>query len=124
VRNIVFSVFLLRIKTKKMKLDISRIYDFVAREQIEAMSEETKEAMRTLYEGTGPGNDYLGWLGLPDQISDKELTLMEEAASRLRGKSQILVVIGIGGSYLGAKAVNDALTHNFAHLKRSRRLLI
>ena len=103
-----------------MKLDVSRIYNAVPREELEKLYPETQKAIRTLYEGSGEGNDFLGWLNLPNEITDQELTLMEEAASGLREKSKILVVIGIGGSYLGAKAVNDALAHNFSHLKKDQ----
>lgn len=100
-----------------MKLDISRVYDFIPPETISGMEKETLEAIKTLHQGTGAGSDYLGWTNLPAEITDGELDEIEKAASILRSKSEILVVVGIGGSYLGARAVNDALADNFAHLK-------
>ncbi|MCP4313591.1 MAG: glucose-6-phosphate isomerase [Bacteroidetes bacterium] len=100
-----------------MKLDISRVYDFISPDSIGGMEKETIKAMRVLHEGSGAGNDYLGWLNLPNEITDRELDEIEEAALSLREKSDLLVVVGIGGSYLGARAVNDAMADNFAHLK-------
>lgn len=100
-----------------MKLDISRVYDFISPETIAGMEREISEAMSLLHKGTGAGKDYLGWLNLPSEITDHDLNQIEEAARALRNKSEILVVVGIGGSYLGARAVNDALADNFAHLK-------
>ncbi|MDX2429494.1 MAG: glucose-6-phosphate isomerase [Bacteroides sp.] len=100
-----------------MKLDISRVYDFISPETIAGMEKETTEAIKILHEGTGSGSDYLGWLNLPAEISEQELDAIEEAALSLREKSEILIVVGIGGSYLGSRAVNDALTDNFSHLK-------
>jgi glucose-6-phosphate isomerase len=106
-------------KNIDMKLDISRVYDFISPDKIGEMEKETTEALRVLYGGTGAGNDYLGWLNLPNEITEAELDKIEEAATSLRENSEILVVVGIGGSYLGARAVNDALADNFAHLKKN-----
>ena len=100
-----------------MRLDISRVYDFISPETIAGMEKETTEAIKILHEGRGAGNDYLGWLNLPGEITDQQLDEIEEAAQSLREKSEVLVVIGIGGSYLGSRAVNDAMVDNFAHLK-------
>lgn len=100
-----------------MKLDISRTYDFISPETIAGMEKEITEAISVLHDGTGSGNDYLGWLNLPSEITDRELDEIEEASLYLKEKSEILVVVGIGGSYLGARAVNDALANNFAHLR-------
>jgi glucose-6-phosphate isomerase len=105
----------------RIKLDISRVYDFVSPEEINQLADETLKAQSTLYKGKGPGNDFLGWLHLPAEITDKQIDQMEEAAAPLRNKSDLLVVVGIGGSYLGARAVNDALAHNFAHLKKEKK---
>ena len=85
-----------------MKLDISRVYDFISPETIAGMEKETTEAIKKLHAGTGAGNDYLGWLNLPNEITDQQLDEMEEAAQSLREKSEVLVVVGIGGSYLGS----------------------
>jgi len=104
-----------------MKLDLSRVYEFIPEDQIQGMADETAVAMGTLFNGDGPGNDFLGWLELPGKISGSDLRGMEEAAAEIRGKSEIVVVVGIGGSYLGARAVYDAVTHHFAHLTDSNK---
>ncbi len=104
-----------------INLDISRVYQFIGEEEIQKLSRETLEAQQTLYKGSGPGNDFLGWLRLPSEISDQQIAEIETAVAGLRAKTELLVVVGIGGSYLGARAVNDALAHNFAHLKKERK---
>ena len=104
-----------------MELDISRVYDFVSREGIRGMANETRAAMDTLYGGTGAGNDFLGWLDLPGRIDEEVLSGIEAAAEVLGSGTELLVVVGIGGSYLGARAVYDALSHNFAHLRKESR---
>ena len=106
---------------EQIKLDISRVFDFISADEIRGLSRETAEAQRSLYNGDGAGNDFLGWLNLPSGITEKLLSEIEGAVSDLRGKSDLVVVIGIGGSYLGARAVNDALAHNFASLMKDRR---
>ncbi len=106
---------------EQINLDISRVEQFVSSEEINALSLETLEAQGTLYKGDGQGNDYLGWLHLPKEISDQQLDIIEQAVAGLKEKTEILVVVGIGGSYLGARAVNDALAHNFAHLMKEQK---
>jgi len=105
----------------RIKLDISRVYDFISAEEINQLAAETLKAQSTLYKGKGPGNDFLGWLHLPAEITEGQLEQMENAAETLRNKSELLIVVGIGGSYLGARAVNDALAHNFAHLNKEQK---
>ncbi|MCL1973786.1 MAG: glucose-6-phosphate isomerase [Bacteroidetes bacterium] len=73
-------------------------------------------ALTTLKEGTGPGSDFLGWLTLPQAITESEIDRIKEVASDLSQGVEIVVVIGIGGSYLGAKAVIEALSHSFETL--------
>jgi len=103
---------------QKIELDISRVYDFISPENINSLSEETTAAQRKLYRGDGEGNDFLGWLNLPGEISEQYLSNIEDAVSDLREKTELVVVVGIGGSYLGARAVYDALADNFEHLKK------
>lgn len=103
---------------QKIELDISRVYDFISPEKIASLSKETTAAQEILYRGDGEGNDFLGWLNLPGEISDQYLSDIEDAVSGLREKTELVVVVGIGGSYLGARAVHDALANNFAHLKK------
>ena len=106
---------------EEFKLDISRIYQFISSEEINQLSSETLKAQTTLYQGDGQGNDYLGWLHLPSEIKTKQIDAIEKAAAGLKEKTEILVVVGIGGSYLGARAVNDALAHNFSHLIKKQK---
>ncbi len=106
---------------EQIKLDISRVEQFVSSEEIKALSLKTLEAQGSLYKGDGQGNDYLGWLHLPKEISDQQLDAIEQAVAGLKEKTEILVVVGIGGSYLGARAVNDALAHNFSHLMKEQK---
>jgi glucose-6-phosphate isomerase len=103
---------------EQIKLDISRVYEFIPAEKINQLAEETLAAQRTLYGGDGEGNDYLGWLHLPSEITDQQIAGMESAVAGLREKSELVIVVGIGGSYLGARAVYDALSHNFSHLMK------
>ena len=106
---------------KHIKLDISRVYDFIGKKEIENLRDETILAQNTLYAGTGDGSEYLGWLRLPSAITDQQISDIEAAVSGLREKTELLLVVGIGGSYLGARAVNDALANNFAHLKKDQK---
>ena len=71
--------------------------------------EKCAEAHRLLAEGAGPGNDFLGWRELPRRVRETELDRILAAAARIRACSDALVVIGIGGSYLGARAAYDLL---------------
>ncbi len=74
---------------------------------------EAEAAFQTTIQKTGRGNDFLGWVNLPAEISEQEITAVEQCAASLRAKSEVVVVIGIGGSYLGARAVIEALQHSF-----------
>lgn len=92
-----------------MRLNIEN--SFVTREEIESYKDKVHEAHRKLHDGTGEGSDFLGWVNL--RVSSEELTKIKNAAKKIREKSDVLIVIGIGGSYLGARAVIEALSHNF-----------
>ncbi|MDF1576003.1 MAG: glucose-6-phosphate isomerase [Bacteroidales bacterium] len=106
---------------EQINLDSSRVYKFIPEKEIKQLSPEVISAQLTLYQGNGKGNDYLGWLHLPSEISQEQIEKIEQAVAGLKEKSEILVVVGIGGSYLGARAVYDALAHNFAHLKKDQK---
>ncbi len=99
-----------------LQLDFTKAFGPAADERLEAIRPEAEKSLRTLYEGTGAGNDFLGWLHLPSSITDAQLTDIEQTAERLRA-CQAVVVIGIGGSYLGARAVIEALTDSFDALR-------
>lgn len=75
----------------------------------------------SLHNGNGAGNDFLGWLHLPSSITDAELTDIENTANVLRSKCEVIVAIGIGGSYLGTKAVVEALNNSFDWLQSDRK---
>lgn len=103
-----------------MKLNINNITGFVSRDEIMKMQEEVSGSLDLLSKGTGEGNDFLGWLNLPSSVTGEALDAIEKTAERLKSKSEIIVVVGIGGSYLGARAVNDALSDSFEMLKAKR----
>ncbi len=96
-----------------LKLDISNIYPFIPEESILGFQEQVNTQISSLNEKTGAGNDFLGWLDLPSNISEDQINSIEEVAASLREKAEIIVVVGIGGSYLGAKSIISAMSHNF-----------
>lgn len=98
---------------KKLELDLSKVLDFVSCEEIAKMEEEVKNAEKLLMEGTGEGNDFLGWINLPTNYNKDEFERIKLAAKKIRENSEVLVVIGIGGSYLGARATIDLLSNTF-----------
>ena len=98
---------------KKLELDLSKVLDFVSCEEIAKMEEEVKNAEKLLMEGTGEGNDFLGWIHLPTNYNKDEFERIKLAAKKIRENSEVLVVIGIGGSYLGARATIDFLSNTF-----------
>jgi glucose-6-phosphate isomerase len=100
-----------------IQTDISKVYSFVSKETIENLKDKAEAANRALHEKSGKGNDFLGWVNLPSSISKEHLSDIENTARKLQSKIDFVVVIGIGGSYLGSKAVAEALADNFAHLK-------
>lgn len=80
---------------------------------VEQVKKQSIEALQTIRKGNGLGNDFLGWVNLPAEITDEEISRIEAVAQRVRKNSQIFVVAGIGGSYLGARMVIESLKHNF-----------
>lgn len=101
---------------EKIKLDLSGIQSFVEPQQIEALECKSAEYNKMLHEGTGAGNDFLGWVNLPNTITEEDLLAIERVAERLHNTCQYIVSIGIGGSYLGVRAVQEALTNSFQGL--------
>jgi glucose-6-phosphate isomerase len=101
---------------KDIKLNIEKAYGFVSADAVKSYAAKAAECLHMLHNGTGKGNDFLGWLTLPSDIV-AELDDIEAAAKTLRERCEVVVVIGIGGSYLGAKAVNEALSNSFEWLK-------
>ncbi len=99
-----------------LKLDIQHIYDFVSKDEVNSYQKAVTDVNNMLYNKSGKGNDYLGWIDLPSNISQDEISKIKECAQKLSSHSDIIIVIGIGGSYLGARAVIDALSDNFNSL--------
>lgn len=92
-----------------LETDISNIWGSIEFKDLMGMELKLQEAHETLATGRGPGNDYLGWYHLPSHTSEAELDAIQKAANRIRRDSRALVVIGIGGSYLGARAAIEFL---------------
>ncbi len=87
-----------------LTLDLSKLEGFVSEAQINAMADELAAAHGKLYDPAAPGSDFVGWVRLPENYDKDEFARIQKAAAKIRSDSQILVVIGIGGSYLGARA--------------------
>ena len=101
-----------------IKFDYSKVLDkFVAPHEVEYMQAQVTAADELIRKGTGAGSDFLGWLDLPENYDREEFDRILKAAEQIKSDSDVLVVIGIGGSYLGAKAAIDFLNHHFANLQ-------
>ena len=96
-----------------MKLCIEKAQCFVPAGSLAAVAAQTAPCNELLESGKGAGNDFLGWVHLPSSITDEFLAEVQATADLLRSKAEIIVVAGIGGSYLGPRAVNEALDHTF-----------
>ncbi|MGL4292582.1 MAG: glucose-6-phosphate isomerase [Bacteroidales bacterium] len=105
----------------QMKLSIEKVLPFASLHQIQNMAEATKECNALLESKQGKGHDFLGWVHLPSSITAGHIDEINAAAAQLRSKCEVVVVIGIGGSYLGAKAVIDAMNNSFDYLKTNRK---
>jgi glucose-6-phosphate isomerase len=104
-----------------MTLDISKIYGFAGEAEIMALRSDAEYSNALLHTGEGAGSDFLGWVDLPSSITPATLAEIRATAETLRKKAEVVIVIGIGGSYLGAKAILEALGDPFTGLKRERR---
>ncbi len=97
----------------KVTFDYSKAMKFIGENEIESMKPIVAEAKKTLVSKTGAGNDFLGWIDLPVDYDKEEFARIEKAAEKIKGDSDVLLVIGIGGSYLGARAAIEFLRHSF-----------
>ncbi len=97
----------------KVTFDYSKATAFVSEDDIKAIMPKAEEAKKTLVEKTGEGNDFLGWIDLPVDYDKEEFTRIKAAADKIKNDSEVLIVIGIGGSYLGARAAIEFLRHPF-----------
>ena len=98
-------------------LDTTHILPFISEDQISLMMPQVELSHRRLHDKTGPGADFLGWVDLPAAYDRAEFSRIKRAAEKIRNDSDILLVIGIGGSYLGARAAIELLTHSFNSLR-------
>jgi glucose-6-phosphate isomerase len=104
-----------------LKVDISKVFGFVSKADIYSLSAKAIESVKALEKKTGKGNDFLGWVNLPSSTSDMELKDIEKTAATIRNQADAVVVIGIGGSYLGTRAVAETLSHSFLHLIKKKK---
>lgn len=100
-----------------IKIDISKIPDFVSQDSLKALEPEAEAALEKLEKGTGEGSDYTGWMDLASKTDSGLIAEIKQTADLLRKECDVVVVAGIGGSYLGARAVIEALSDSLAQLK-------
>lgn len=106
---------------KSISLDFTKAASFLGEGAVEAYEPKAKAALEALENNTCPGNDFLGWLHLPSSITPDFLDEVQSVANTLREKCEVVVVAGIGGSYLGARAVIEALGNSFAWLIQDKK---
>ena len=98
---------------KKINFNYTKALEFFAKEEVDALQPYVEVAHEMLHNKTGLGNDYLGWVDLPNNYDKEEFARIKKAAEKIQSDSDVLVVIGIGGSYLGARAAIECLGHSF-----------
>ena len=106
---------------KSISLNITKAASFLAEGAVKAYEPKVKAAQEALENGTCEGNDFLGWLHLPSSITSEFLDEIQAVANTLREKCEVVVVAGIGGSYLGARAVIEGLGNSFAWLVNDKK---
>ena len=100
-----------------IKFDYTKASGFISEDEIKNIKPSIQAAAKTLNDKNGAGNDFLGWVDLPATYDKDEFARVKKAAEKIKANSDVLVVIGIGGSYLGAKAAIDMLTSSFFNLQ-------
>ena len=100
----------------KITFEYASAAPFVADHEVENMKKITMDAKELLVSKTGPGNDFLGWIDLPVDYDKEEFARIKKAAAKIQSDSEVLLVIGIGGSYLGARAAIEFLRHGFYNM--------
>ena len=96
----------------KVTFDYSKAAPFIAEHEVENIKKPVLDAKEVLVSKTGAGNDFLGWIDLPVDYDKDEFSRIKKAAEKIQGDSEVLLVIGIGGSYLGATAAIEFLRHS------------
>ncbi|MEI6047527.1 MAG: glucose-6-phosphate isomerase [Bacteroidota bacterium] len=104
---------------ENLSVNLKNASGIISYEEVVALAQQSLSHLDTLNAGTGSGNDYLGWLTLPDDILP-QFDKIEKTAKHLRSVSDTTVIIGIGGSYLGSRAVIEALSHSFSSLMKTK----
>lgn len=105
----------------KIKFDYSKAGKFISQSEINALKPYIEVAHNTLHNGTGAGSDFLGWVNLPENYDKEEYARIKKAAEKIKSNSKALIVIGIGGSYLGARMAVEMVHHNFFNLNDNAR---
>ncbi|MDE7031320.1 MAG: glucose-6-phosphate isomerase [Lachnospiraceae bacterium] len=100
----------------KVTFDYSKASQFISDHEVEYMKKLTLDAKEVLVSKSGAGNDFLGWIDLPVEYDREEFARIKDAAKKIQGDSEVLLVIGIGGSYLGARAAIEFLRHGFYNM--------
>ena len=100
---------------------IQKHYGFFGEHELTYLQDAVKVAHHSLHEKTGAGNDFLGWVDLPVNYDKEEFARIQKAAEKIKSDSDVLVVIGIGGSYLGARAAIEMLQHSFYNCYSKRK---
>lgn len=100
----------------KVTFDYSKAASFIGENEVESMKKLALDAKEVLVKRTGAGNDFLGWIDLPVNYDKEEFARIKQAAAKIQSDSEVLVVIGIGGSYLGARAAIEFLRHSFYNI--------
>ncbi|GMK46661.1 MULTISPECIES: glucose-6-phosphate isomerase [Paenibacillus] len=103
--------------SKTVKFDYTKALGFIGQHEIDNLSEQVRIAHEQLHNGTGAGSDYLGWIDLPNNYDKEEFARIKQSAEKIKSDSEVLVVIGIGGSYLGARAAIEMLSNSFYNLQ-------
>ncbi|MCH4200789.1 MAG: glucose-6-phosphate isomerase, partial [Clostridium tyrobutyricum] len=107
---------------KSLTLDLSKTKPYLQESEIEKLQNFVSTADKMVNEKTGAGNDFLGWVNLPVDYDKDEFNRIKKAAEKIRSDSDALIVIGIGGSYLGARAAIEMLNHTFyANLSKDKK---
>lgn len=99
--------------SKQVTFDYSKALQFVGQHEVDNLAAQVRAAHDQLHNGTGAGSDFLGWIDLPTAYDKEEFARIQKAAAKIQSDSDVLIVIGIGGSYLGARAAIESLSHSF-----------
>lgn len=103
-----------------IKFDYSAAEKFIKKQEIDNMASHVATSHKTIHKKSGPGNDFLGWIDLPSKYNKEEFQQIRQTALEIRKNTDVFVVVGIGGSYLGSKAAIEMLSHNFYNMAPKR----